>query len=177
MGEQRKYRILSIVTLLTIIALISIALWLHTPIVYAEEYEPIAQAEQVQNEPSNLAEWFNNTAMPYIMNFATIVMGILVCLAPMIINEKQIKKNTLSMLKVNSKVLSDNVLLKAENKRYKKKIAHLEHRCEQIYKMLQVALMNNPNLVANGYAEQIADICKEEECEYEEREETSITQN
>lgn len=106
---------------------------------------------------TTVAQWFEETAMPYILTFATTLGALLTALAPLIIAVKRLKKNSDTVTKCNATVIADNATLKAENATYRAQIAETNERVERIENALKIALLNDRDLVERGYADRIAD--------------------
>lgn len=107
---------------------------------------------------TTVALWFEETAMPYILTFATTLGALLTALAPIIIAVKQLKKNSDTVTKCNATVIADNATLKAENATYRAQIAETNERVERIENALKIALLNNRDLVERGYADRISEV-------------------
>lgn len=106
---------------------------------------------------TTVAQWFEETAMPYILTFATTLGALLTALAPLIIAVKRLKRNSDTVTKCNATVIADNATLKAENATYRAQIAETNERVERIENALKIALLNDRDLVERGYADRIAD--------------------
>lgn len=107
---------------------------------------------------TTVAQWFEETAMPYILTFATTLGALLTALAPIIIAVKRLKKNSDTVTKCNATVIADNVTLKAENATYRAQIAETNERVERIETALKIALLNDRDLVERGYADRISEV-------------------
>lgn len=105
---------------------------------------------------TTVAQWFEQTAMPYILTFATTLGALLTALAPIIIAVKRLKKNSDTVTKCNATVIADNATLKAENATYRAQIAETNERVERIETALKIALLNDRDLVERGYADRIS---------------------
>lgn len=105
---------------------------------------------------TTVAQWFEETAMPYILTFATTLGALLTALAPIIIAVKRLKKNSDTVTKCNATVIADNATLKAENATYRTQIAETNERVERIETALKIALLNDRDLVERGYADRIS---------------------
>lgn len=107
---------------------------------------------------TTVAQWFEETAMPYILTFATTLGALLTALAPIIIAVKRLKKNSDIVTKCNATVIADNATLKAENAMYRAQIAETNVRVEHIENALKIALLNDRDLVERGYADRISEV-------------------
>lgn len=107
---------------------------------------------------TSVAQWFEETAMPYILTFATTLGALLTALAPIIIAVKRLKKNSDTVTKCNATVIADNATLKAENATYRAQIAETNERVERIENALKIALLNDRDLVERGYADRVAEV-------------------
>lgn len=107
---------------------------------------------------TSVAQWFEETAMPYILTFATTLGALLTALAPIIIAVKRLKKNSDTVTKCNATVIADNATLKAENATYRAQIAETNERVERIENVLKIALLNDRDLVERGYADRISEV-------------------
>lgn len=107
---------------------------------------------------TTVAQWFEETAMPYILTFATTLGALLTALAPIIIAVKRLKKNSDTVTKCNATVIADNATLKAENATYRAQIAETNQRVERIENALKIALLNDRDLVERGYADRISEV-------------------
>lgn len=105
---------------------------------------------------TSAAEWFETTAMPYILTFATTLGALLTALAPLIAAVKRLKRNSDTVMKCNASVVADNAALKAENSTYRAQIAETNERVERIEHALKIALLNDRDLVERGYADMIS---------------------
>lgn len=118
----------------------------------------VSDVEVAPSEMSELATWFESEGKPLILQFSTTIAALITMLSPMLIALKRIKRDSNNLVKSNSLVLSENALLKAENKDYKAKITAIDKDIRVIRKSLELGLINTPALVANGYAVQIAEV-------------------
>lgn len=107
---------------------------------------------------TTVAQWFEETAMPYILTFATTLGALLTALAPIIIAVKRLKKNSDTVTKCNATVIADNATLKAENATYRAQIAETNQRVVRIENALKIALLNDRDLVERGYADRISEV-------------------
>lgn len=107
---------------------------------------------------TTVAQWFEETAMPYILTFATTLGALLTALAPIIIAVKRLKKNSDTVTKCNATVIADNATLKAENATYRAQIAETNERVERIENALKIALLNDRDLVERGYADRLSEV-------------------
>lgn len=107
---------------------------------------------------TTVAQWFEETAMPYILTFATTLGALLTTLAPIIIAVKRLKKNSDTVTKCNATVIADNATLKAENATYRAQIAETNQRVVRIENALKIALLNDRDLVERGYADRISEV-------------------
>lgn len=107
---------------------------------------------------TTVAQWFEETAMPYILTFATTLGALLTALAPIIIAVKRLKKNSDTVTKCNATVIADNATLKVENATYRAQIAETNERVERIEQALKIALLNDRDLVERGYADRISEV-------------------
>lgn len=112
---------------------------------------------------TELAEWFQAHAMPYVLTFATTLTALITVLTPFITAVRRLRKNSDVLTKSNASVLAENALIQAENKQYKAKIAEVQKNVGEIKEMCRIAFLNDERLVKNGYAKQIAEIIGETE--------------
>ena len=120
-----------------------------------------------EDKPTDMATWFEEEAMPYVMTFATTLSGLLIVLTPFVVTLKNLKGNAKRMVELNSNVVADNTILKLQNKTLRAQIKDTNDTVHKLLEMSKIAYLNNHDLVANGYAVQIADVCSCKELDEE----------
>lgn len=169
-NTSRVVKGLMIVMLVAFVALIATVICSTQGIVVlAEEPVPIV------DEGISMAIWFEENALPYVMTFATTLSGLLVVLAPFVATLSKLRKGNKRMVELNSSVVADNILLKADNKKLIKKLNKTCKTVDALYEMTKIAYLNNIDLVVNGHAMKIADVCKcVDECKEDEEDMSDV---
>ena len=169
MSKSKILMSLLMATMIVLLMGLIVVFSIQGSLVLAEESAPTV------DEGTSMAVWFEEKAMPYILNFATVLSGLLVVLLPFMATLSKLRNGNKRMVELNSSVVADNILLKADNKRLIKKLNKTCKTVDALYEMTKIAYLNNIDLVVNGHAMKIADVCKcVDECKEDEEDMSDV---